>query len=435
MDLKTRKKYYNRCNPYTIPSWETSEIIDIDGYRIEGKEVKVRGKKWAEHIAKKIMMSDSEEIVYFTGYPGSGKTTELQRVEQMLGDEEYANLLPVYINALEFLPIHTSLDQIDILSTIVYNVIETVSEHLGKGEVFGEDNYFERLWKWLTETEVTLKGGELGEDHSKLVFEMKENPSFRTKIKYLIQNDPSKFKQDVDKELYALNERVKTQKVEGKTKDGIVVILDSLEHNRGIGADAKTVADDIQRLFSDRDNLAIPVHVIYTVPPYLHVGRVKDIEFLPVVRVINKDNTPCQEGIEVMKQLVHERIPRDDLKHILGDEEKRLEDLIRYSGGYPRDLLRLLREAILVDEYPLRESDIETLFQELENEYRDTIAVEDRERLREIYHSKDINFSHFDHIDVAERLFSMHVVLRYRNGEQWFTLNPPSKRVLGIVDD
>ncbi|MBU1667810.1 hypothetical protein KKC13_05275 [bacterium] len=435
MDLKTRKKYYNRCNPYTIPSWETTEIIDIDGYAIEGRKVKVRGKKWAEHIAKKIMMCESEEIIYFTGYPGSGKTTELQRVEQMLGDSEYANLLPVYINALEFLPIHASLDQIDILSTIVYNVIEKVSQYQGKEKVFGKENYFERLWKWLTETEVTFKGGELGDDHSKLVFEMKDNPSFRTKIKYLIQNDPSKFKQDIDRELYRLNELVKTQKVDGKTKEGIVVIFDSLEHNRGIGAEAKTVADDIQRLFSDRDNLAIPVHVIYTVPPYLHVGRVKDIEFLPVVRVIKRDNGVCQDGIEVMKSLVYKRIPKEDLKQILGDDEKILEEIIQYSGGYPRDLLRLLREAILVDNYPLSRIDIDGIFQELENEYRDTIAVEDRERLTEIYHSKDINFSHFDHIDVAERLFSMHVVLRYRNGEQWFTLNPPSKRVLGITDD
>lgn len=436
MDIKTRKKYYNNCNPYKIPSWDTTQIIDIDGYKIEGREVEVRGKKWAEHIAKKIMMSDYHEMVYFTGYPGSGKTTELQRVEQILGDEEYANLLPVYINALEFLPLHESLTQVDILSTIVYNVIEQVSQYQGKTSVFSEDNYFERLWQWLTETNVNIKGGELGTDHSKLVFEMKENPSFRNKVKNAVEDNPSKFKQEIDRELDRLNQEVQTKKVDGKTKDGIVVIFDSLEHNRGVGSEAKIVASAIQQLFANREDLAVPLHVIYTIPPYLNAGgRVKDVEFLPVVRVINRDNSICQDGVEVMKNLVYERIPQEDLRQILGDDERVLEEIIEYSGGYPRDLLRLLREAILVDDYPVSRKEIDSILQELENEYRDTISVEDRESLREIYESKDINFSKFDHIDVAERLFSMHVVLRYRNGEQWFTLNPPTKRVLGIVDD
>ena len=430
MDLKKRKRYYNRCNPYKIPSWESAEIIDIDGYQINGKEVRVRGKKWAEYISKKIMMSDSTETIYFSGYSGSGKTTELQRMEKILEDRDYANLLPVYIDAVKFLPIHESLDEIDIFSAIVYSVIEKVAHYQGKGEVFGADNYFERLWKWLTETEVSFKKGELSGKYSKMIFEMKENPSFRTKIKMRIYDNFSRFKLDVQKELNSLNEIVKTQKVNGETRDGIVVIFDSLEHNRGIGVEAKSVADSIHKLFANRDSLSLPVHVIYTIPPYLNV-KINDIEFLPVVRVINRDNSICQDGIEVLKELVYKRIPKEDLMEILG-LEKVLEEIIEYSGGYPRDLLRLLREAILVDEYPLSRVEIEGIFQELENDYRDTISVEDKEKLKEIYKTKEINFSSFDHIDIAEKLFAIHVVLRYHNSRQWFTLNPPSKRVLGI---
>jgi len=433
MDLKTRKKYYNRCNPYRIPSWDTMEIIDIDGYKRDGKELKVRGKKWAEYISKKIMMSDSTETIYFTGYSGSGKTTELQRIEQILGDKEYANLLPVYIDAVKFLPIHESLDEVDIFSTLVYCVIEKVSEYQGKGGVFGKDNYFERLWKWLTETEVILKKIEFSGKYSKILLEMKDNPSFRTNIKNIIHDNFSKFRDDVQKELNSLNQIVKTQKVNGETKEGIVVIFDSLEHNRGIGIEAKSVADSIHKLFADRAGLTLPVHVIYTIPPYLNV-KISDIEFLPVVRVINRDNSICRDGIEVLKELVYRRIPKDDLEQILGHGEDVLEEIISFSGGYPRDLLRLLREAILVDEYPLSRAEIDGIFQELENDYRDTISVEERDRLEEIYKTKEINFSSFDHIDTAEKLFAMHVVLRYHNSRQWFTLNPPSKRVLGITD-
>ena len=39
-----------------------------------------------------------------------------------------------------------------------------------------------------------------------------------------------------------------------------------------------------------------------------------------------------------------------------------------------------------------------------------------------------------DDEDLAQNLFRMHAILRYRNGDRWFSLNPPSLRVLGIED-
>ncbi len=434
MDLKKRKRYFNNCDPYKTASLYSKEVIDIDSFKLENKEVKVRGKKWAESIAKKIYWSDEPQSIYFIGYPGSGKTTELKRVEAILSDKDYANLLPVYINALEYLPSHESLDEIDIFATIVYCTIETVSKYQNDGSFLTEDGYFDRLWRWLNETEVTLKNIEIGKDSSKVLLEMKENPSFRTKIKRILADYPSRFKKEIEKELNRLNELVKTVEIDGETKNGIVVIFDSLEHNRGIGVEAKTVADSIHRLFANRENLLLPLDVIYTLPPHLYTRQVKDIEFLPVIRVINKDNTPCQEGIEVMKALVYERIPKQDLEIILGRDESILENIIKYSGGYPRDLLKLLQESIMMDNYPISHDDLESIFQELENEYRDNIPPEYRDILMEIYKNKELNFSSSDHMDVAQKLFAIHVILRYRNGDRWFSLNPPSIRALGVED-
>jgi len=434
MDFKTRKKYFNRCNPYKTASLESSEVIDIDSYKIDNVPVKVRGKKWAESIAKKILMSDTPQAIYFTGYPGSGKTTELRRIEAILEDKDYANFLPVYINALEYLPTHESLDEIDIFSTIVYCTIEAVAKYKNEKNPF-ESGYLKRFLTWLEETDVSLKNIELGKDGSKVLFEMKENPSLRTRIKGIVSDHPSRFKQEIEKELNRLNELVKTEEVNGETRDGIVVIFDSLEHNRGIGVEAKGVADSIHRLFANRENLLLPLHVIYTLPPHLYTRQVKDIEFLPVVRVINKNNTSCSEGIEVMKNLIYERIPKDDLELILGKDTHFLEETIQYSGGYPRDLLKLFQEIIMVDEYPITAEDLQSVFQELENDYRDNIPSEYRDILLEIYKSKELNFSSSDHMEVAQKLFAIHVILRYRNGKQWFSLNPPSKRALEIKDD
>jgi len=434
MHQKTRKKYYNKCNPYETASLDSDEVLDIDNYKIDGKLVEVRGRNWAEEIAQKISWSDTPQVIYFTGYPGSGKTTELKRVERILEDKNDANLLPVYINALDFLPMLEELDEVDIFSVIIYNVISTVSKYQGKDDIFEKGNYFDRFWQWANETEVTFKNIELGNDNSKMILEMKDNPSFRNKIKHFISNNPSKFKNEVIQELDRLNQSVKNYEIAGHRKDGIVVIFDSLEHNRGIGSQSSDVANAIQKLFANRANLLLPIDVIYTLPPYLYTRQIKDILFLPVVRVVNRDNTPCKEGIEVMRELLYERIPKKDLETIMGSEDA-IEKIIRYSGGYPRDLLKLMQDCIVIRDYPISDDDLEQIFQELENEYRDNISTDDEDILREIYETKELNFNDYEHMDIAQKLFGIHVILRYRNGDRWFSLNPPTKRVLGITDD
>ncbi len=434
MHQKTRKKYYNICDPYKTASLDSDEVLDIDNHKIDKKLVKVRGKNWAQEIAQKISWSDTPQVIYFTGYTGSGKTTELKRVQRILEDKDDANLLAVYINALDFLPIHEELDEVDIFSVIIYNVIKTISAYQGKENIFEEGNYFDRFWEWANETEVTFKNIEFGTDSSKMVLEMKDNPSFRNKIKHFISTNPSKFKIDVEQELDRLNQSVKKYEIAGDKKDGIVVIFDSLEHNRGIGSQISSVADAVQKLFANRTNLLLPIDVIYTLPPYLYTRQIKDILFLPVVRVINKDNTPCNDGIEVMKELLYERIPRKDLMTIVGSE-KFLEEIVQYSGGYPRDLLKLIQDCIVTPDYPIDQETLDQIFQELENEYRDNISTDDIEILREIYRTKELNFNDYEHMEIAHKLFNIHVILRYRNGAQWFSPNPPTKRVLGIIDD
>ena len=211
-----------------------------------------------------------------------------------------------------------------------------------------------------------------------------------------------------------------------------MVIFDSLEHNRGVGSQLHSVAESIQKLFANRETLLLPIDVIYTIPPSLYSQKIRDIKFLPVVRVINKDNSVCIEGIESMKELLYARVPKDDLLTILGSEEV-LEEIIKYSGGYPRDLLKMIQESVATKEYPLKQSDVESIFIELENEYRDNLSTAiDKEILKKVYETKELNMEAFEEDDLLDKLFRIHVILRYRNGRQWFSLNPPTLRVLGI---
>jgi len=135
-----------------------------------------------------------------------------------------------------------------------------------------------------------------------------------------------------------------------------------------------------------------------------------------------------------MKELLYERIPKEDLLSIVN--EQMLEELIAYSGGYPRDLLKIMQECLLVKEYPLKQEDLKRIFLELENEYRDNLSTVNNKILKKVYKTKVLDVNEFSvaEEDLAERLFRVHVILRYRNGEQWFSLNPPTLKVLGLED-
>ena len=80
LDFKTRKFYYNRCNPNESLSPTDERNLDIDSCC----EEPVRGINWVERMAGRIELSNTPVFELFTGLPGSGKSTELRRLAARL---------------------------------------------------------------------------------------------------------------------------------------------------------------------------------------------------------------------------------------------------------------------------------------------------------------------------------------------------------------
>jgi hypothetical protein len=433
MELAQKKKYYNLCDPYRVAT-DDKYILDIDGFEIDGRAVHVRGEKWADDIVTKVSWSDEPQIIYFTGYAGSGKTTELQRILARLESEEEGNLLPVYINSSDFIDINSPVDLTDIFTVIVYNIIITVGAYQGKSEdeIFGEKGYFGRLWEWLNHTDVSLETLEFESNGAKFVANLKETPKFRRAVKQAINDHFSTFKKDVFLEINELNKLVKSYEKDGKKKDGIVVVLDQLEKNRGTSSNVDEVQEAIERVFANRNNLELPVDVIYTLPPYLSIKKsIGDIHFLPAVRVVNKDNSPCSDGIEVMKAFIEKRIPSNGLEEIFSREyQLPLEKIIIATGGYPRDLLKAMQQVIQVKSYPVNDERLTRVLTQFDNQFQEFLlgSSEYREELARIYVSKQLE----NNDKILYDLFTSHAILRYKNGDLWYTLHPSVKKLLGL---
>lgn len=433
MELATIKKYFNACNPYQTASFGSSEIVDVDHFEIEGRVVDVRGGSCIGSIFKQIRFSDTPLMFYFSGYPGSGKTTELAKLQHDLSEE----WLCVNVDAIEYFDLNSSINEIDIYAAIIHKATLAVGKytHLTEDQMFDAEGYFGRLWRWLDETNLNLKQAELGADGAKLVFEMKNVPKFRQQIKEHLETHFTKFKNDTMAELERLDAVVKSFVHEGKRRNGLVIVVDSLEQNHGIGSHIDDVAQSIERVFANRANMELPTHVIYTIPPYLSArGSLGRIEFLPVIKIITPTDEPYADGIAVMEAFAYARIDPSDMKAILGDEyDVRLKKLIAFSGGYPRDFLALLQQVILIDTYPVDTKNFDRIFSKMENQYQEFLPMEYKNELLEIYAQKSIaSIVSSEKHKMAYDLFRNHVILRYQNDHLWFSLHPASLKLLGL---
>ena len=339
MEKKRKKELFGLCNPYKTYEPDSEIVIDIDNY-FEKEVGLLRGYDWAQKLFDTIDYGEGESYQLFTGYSGSGKTTELKRVIAFAEEENYK---VVYIDSSEFIDLNAPVDIVDIYMSVMYKTIEACND--GK---FKDEGYFYRLGNWLHETNLNFT--EIKSEN--LVLEMKESATLRQNVREHIHGSFGKFKSDVKDELKKLNDEVKA-----KGQRGILIIFDSMEQNKGLSTNYEEVVAFSELLFADKERLSLPLDIIYTVPPSLS-ERISKVSFLPAIKVIDKENKKYDNGYKVLKALLYERVPKADIKEILGDTyEDKLDELIACSGGYIRNLLQLMQGAILTKNYPLENVD------------------------------------------------------------------------------
>ncbi len=215
----------------------------------------------------------------------------------------------------------------------------------------------------------------------------------------------------------------------------MVLLLDSIEQIRGVGAEAKTVYDSVENLFSvHADSLRLDLlHVIYTIPPYLiplapGLGRYLGgniAENLPSVHVFHQDGSEDTRGLAVLKKIVGKRCP--EWEQIFS--EAQLRRMARATGGDLRDFFRLIREALIGASMPdgggLPVAD--RLIVDAENKLRREmlpIAEDDKEWLRKISASKQAELKNKELLSRLAGYFDTHLVLNYRNGQDWYDVHP-----------
>lgn len=409
-----------------------------------------------EPVYKKLLLDDPvnqistlidfagvESIRLFSGFRGSGKTTELYRLRRFLEEQGYFVL---YADALNYVNAAEPIEITDLLMVMAGAFSDALEEKLG--ENIAQEKFWDRLWNFLSaEIEVKDFGGKIEyESPAKnvigglkagldLKFELKSATTFRKNLQTILANKLKDLKRSVDG-FFEYGVKLIRENYGEDTK--IVFIFDQLEQLRGTLQTEQDVIRSVQRIFATHvDLLKIPyLHTVFTVPPWLKFvlpGTVQ-ITLLSTVHLWdnNAERTRCEPAWEVFRSLIELRLGEEGLQRLFGEKSERkilVDELIGVCGGHFRDLLRLLRDTVVratsLPSLPVPLVLIQNVINAARRDFL-PIAQDDAQWLSEIarVRATALPSTEAKPVNRLARFLDSHLVLYFVNGDEWYDIHP-----------
>jgi hypothetical protein len=432
-DKQLLKDLYRRCDPREPLEPEDPRYEPIyDGHHCEDPVARLQAHiEWTE----------VQSLQLFSGFSGSGKTTELFRLRRNLREN---GAIVLYANALDYLNPSEPLDISDLLLILAGAFNDSAKKDHGVN--IGGESWWTRITHYLTTTSVTvtdattkveaespaqeimgaLKGG------VELKLALKESNTFRQKLRAFLENRIGELKKEVN---HFIEEAVKALRSKYGAEIRVVFIFDQLEQISGSLSNERDVIASIERLFAGHlQTLKLPfVHALYTVPPWLpFVLHGQEIEILPSLRLWEKDpnRTHVNEVWTAVRKLIERRLGMDGFARLFGRELFLEDSLIEASGGQFRDLLRLICEVLVrvstqTETLPVSKHVIDGAIQRIREQYL-PISEEDAVRLYAIaeHRSSGLQNSTPEEVSRISRLLNQHLVLYFSNGSEYYDCHP-----------
>ena len=395
-------------DPRYIPLYEHSELTGADP---------------VELMARAIEWTPGQSVQLLSGYRGTGKSSELRRLEQHLRGKGY---VVIRCDIEDYLNLSVPVDISDFLMAISGAFSDAI-EHLGlPGEA---PRFWDSLVDLLGRIEfngisTTLRTGVAS---ATIKANLKSDPSFKARLQDHMAGHLGSLVQEVHDFFERCVSAIRDWDGNGREA---VFLVDSIEHFRGTLVNVSDVQSSVETLFvSHAERLHLPhLHVVYTVPPYLkvrysNVGSLYEpggLHVLPALKLKSQEGVDFQQGYDAMEQVV---AARGDWQKLLG-ERPALDRMVRYSGGHLRDLLRLLAEVLRrATELPVSANTVDAAIDQLRTEFL-PIADSDARWLASIGRSHRTALARTEDLPDLARFFDTHLALCYRNGDEWYDVHP-----------
>jgi hypothetical protein len=402
--------------------------VDLDAWSYDGNLHGLRGRPAVARIVDSIRLAaanfESQSTHLFSGFRGTGKTTELSRLARELELHGYTVLR---MSARSYHPLSEALSIEEFAVMLAAGIGEAVAEKLGEKQL--DDAAREKVWARIRGTIVgVFKAAQLSFKLGPMELRaaLSQGESAAQSLSKLIggrhdllQSFLHEFVRDVVASVHPRQ---------------IVILVDDLEKFDVPIDRVGPVYRQMANLFFNRsDILKLPnCHVVYTVPPYLtfiHAGVGGKYEqrlyVLPSIKLRGRrpEHEVFPPGLAALRQLLGERV---DLQRLFGDEgDAAVNRLISTSGGNLRDLFSLTRDTIqaaLRRGLPVGMAEVEEAIQH--HAALRPLLKESFELLRDIEAQGDLTAIDADRQNGFAQAMDQHLVLCYWNGEFWYDTHP-----------
>ncbi|MGD1904091.1 MAG: ATP-binding protein [Geitlerinemataceae cyanobacterium] len=419
----TIKEAYRICNVVPL------EGEDFNRYYVSLD--KLRKGEAAEGVSTQLdfLEAGQFETILFTGHRGSGKSTELKRLQSRW--QETFEVI--------YLEVNEETDINDVQYTDIYLVvikqIEFRMRQLGLTFEASLLRNFENWFKEVTEeseetvensvsvqAEASLGGGAsfLAKLLVKLQAQIKGSEKQKKTIRHKLQREISRLKGDTNLLLDDAFEKLRALKPEFK---GFLLIFDNLDRV------PPNVGD---HLFFDYAQQLRELHctMVFTVPISVlcspkglgNTFEYPNLMSMPNVYALDRDSLDLKYNDDAVAKLAKLLESRIDIEAVFDDRERILE-LARYSGGHVRQMMQMARLACQTAGTRRVEKvgadEVLYAFKQQQFMFERAVREGHYERLVEVCRDKDVGRD-----EIGQLMLFNTSVLEYNGEDRWNYPNP-----------
>ncbi|MBF0487773.1 MAG: hypothetical protein HQK98_06390 [Nitrospirae bacterium] len=371
----------------------------------------------------------------FCGHVGCGKSTVLRRLKIELNKRGLFYV--VFIDVLEVLDIN-NLQYPDLLMALANNLLQQLKDD----EIEVDSGSMKKLQSWFKEKIITNEKvksfamemktvlnavagiSSLTKIFGKIVNSFKIGTTDKEELRQVIVNHFSEFADAFHELIAAVESEV------GKKNLGlkILFIVDGTD---------KMSKDDSRRFFIEDSNQlkSVKANFLYGAPIHLFYSDVQvrqsfDHFMLPMIKIADRDEAKNRDGYEIMRKIV---LLRADISlfdnpgtfEIPGTIDK----IIEYSGGSPRELIRILKNAYSYATDKFTEEAVMKGINSIAMDY-ERMLLPKGPRYYELLHNIDNGRGVGEHSDIIEDLLFNLAMFEYNDNVGLFWRANPVVRLL-----
>jgi len=414
------KRIYQVFDPAPLTENEADLYVDLD---------KVRGSSGlVNKLAQTIRLSGKPTCQLLAGHRGSGKSTELQRLQGKLeiGPEKFFTVFCEILEDIE----PNDVDFPDVLIAIIRQMADQFHKRL---KISLKPGYFKQRWeeiKNLLGSDVDFTTVELGVGLAKFSAAIKSSPNTRLEIRKNLEPRTNSW-------IDAANDVISDAALNLSSKNyvGLTIIVDGLD-KMTLRPHPEVGCSTAEYLFAERHAqlTAFNCHLIYTMPIALAYScRERDIANLygcaappvvPMTMIFDATGRKNKAGFDKFRELIRRRLKKAGVKdNDVFDNNSTRDKIIEYSGGQPRELITLIRDSIIEAELPITLSAIEKVARKARHAYARQLRQEHWAIIEQVRRDHALRRKEENDLLYME-LLDNRAILQYENGGEWYGLNP-----------